>query len=76
MNTARILFKREEDSNGDIFRKNIPIKILGGSEIQINDKCTISNDTQNVFTGKTEKLIKKLNDGHRVTYYKISASPI
>ena len=50
MKTARSFFILEKDSYGDVFRNQIPIKIIGGSKIQIgNDKYNIGDETQNVF---------------------------
>ena len=55
---------------------SIPIEILGDSRLEINeDEYDISTNLQNVFTGKTEKPLKKLNDVDRVMYQGILKSP-
>ena len=55
---------------------SIPIEILGDSRLEINeDEYDISTNLQNVFTGKTEKPLKKLNDVDRVMYQSILKSP-
>ena len=59
-------FKTIEDQEHGWMRNGYPVEILGGTEVQINDKkINITPGTQNVLTDTSNIPLKKLNDEDR-----------
>ena len=63
------LFKTYHDPQRGWMLKNYPIKMLRGTEVEINDnKDNITPGLQKVFTDKTYKTAKSMNDRDKVVF--------
>ena len=62
-------FKTNYDSEHGWMLNNHPVKMLGGTEVEINEsKYNITKGIQNVFNDKTYETAKSMNDNEKVVF--------
>ena len=62
-------FKTNYDSEHGWMLKNHPVKMLGGTEVEINEnKYNITKGIQIVFNDKTYETAKSMNDNEKVVF--------